>query len=963
MKAAMSVVLSFSCVLVALADQRTPIPAREALGIFRVPDDVRVELVAAEPDVIDPVALAFDERGRMYVVENRGYPTDDTGKGIVALLEDPDGDGYYDKRTVFADGFDFPNGVMPWKGGVIVTCAPDLLYLKDTDGDGRADHREVLLTGFAPGGSTQLRVSHPMLGIDNWIYLTNGLSGGEITDPSKPEMPAVNMGSLDGRYNPLTGVFETTAGQAQFGQAFDDHGNKFVCSNRKHIEHVVLQPADLARNPHANLSKTVAQIPDHGEAGRIYALSEARTTAFAHAGTFTAACGLVIFRGDAMPQYRGNAFVCDPTAALVHRDILEPADATFVAKRGELDKDFLATPDNWCRPVFLANGPDGALYMCDMYRATIEHPVYLPEEIRGSADFEGGKDCGRIYRITGKSGRHNVQTLDTRELEIIVEALNSGDGWVTTTAQRLLLERGGESTADLLRRVITHAESSGLARATALHLLHAQGKLTNADLAHASKDTAPMVREHALRLARTFVKDRAQLADAALPLAADPDARVRFVAALALGDAQDARGTEALARFAAAGLADEWDQAAALSGAHYDFAAFAMDCTTRADKQSPAFPAFVEALAHTLAVGQPPAISRAFIETILVDDTVAQPWQVAALRGTLQGALENSGFGAGPSALERVNARVADNAALRKRIGNVIATATAAIVDTGRSTDERVRAIELLGYTDFDTAGDALGNLIGPIAPPEVQVAAVQALSHLHDDRVAQFLAADAWGGFTAPVRSAAASALLATPQRTLAMLDAIERGAIPAWTIDPGTRKNLQEHRDEAIKTKARALFAEVKTVDRKKVYEDYKDCLALTPAAASGAQVFKDLCAQCHQFNGIGYAVGPDLTSIRSQPNESILMHVLMPNWLLEQGYENYTIETTDLETYSGIIKSQNESSITLKCPQGVEKTVSRTGIASIKTASKSLMPEELEKGMTKQQLRDLIGYLKGE
>lgn len=194
-------------------------------------------------------------------------------------------------------------------------------------------------------------------------------------------------------------------------------------------------------------------------------------------------------------------------------------------------------------------------------------------------------------------------------------------------------------------------------------------------------------------------------------------------------------------------------------------------------------------------------------------------------------------------------------------------------------------------------------------------------------------------------------------------MLDAIERGAIPAWTIDPSTRNNLQDHREEAIKTKARALFADVKTVDRKQVYEELKDCLTLAPQSNSGAQVFKDLCAQCHKFNNVGYDVGPDLTSIRSQPNEAILMHILNPNWILEQGFESYTVETSELETYTGIIKAQNESSISLRCPQGIEKTIARTDITAIKTASKSLMPEELEKGMTKQQMRDLIAYLRGE
>lgn len=962
MKTLTTILWLMGCVFAAFADQTAPIPAKDALGMFRVPENVRVELVAAEPEVIDPVAMAFDECGRLYVVENRGYPTDESGKGVVATLEDPDGDGYFDTRTVFADGFDFPNGIMPWKGGVIVTCAPNLLYLKDTDGDGCADVREILLSGFAPGGSTQLRVSHPMLGIDNWIYLTNGLSGGEITNPLRPDLPPVKMGSLDGRYNPLTGVFETTAGQAQFGQAFDDRGNKFVCSNRKHIEHVVLQPGDLARNPSAKLSKTVAPIPDHGEAGRIFALSEARTTAFAHAGTFTAACGLVIYRGDAMPQYRGNAFVCDPTAALVHRDILEPQGATFVAKRGEEGKDFLATPDNWCRPVFLANGPDGALYLCDMYRATIEHPVYLPEEVRGTADFEGGKDCGRIYRITGKNATGKARGIEAGPSAKLVRELASENGWTSDTAQRLLLE-GGDGVAERLRAALYKRGSSGVARAKALYLLHAFGKLPGEDLRAATQDPDPLVREHAMRLARVRVKDGQQLAELALPLMNDSDARVRFVAALALGDARDPRGTGPLAEFAANSVTDEWATAAALSGAGHDFSRFAMACVRQLDKSTPQAPEFIESIARTLAASQHPPVVRELLQTTLIDDARAEPWQTAALRGVLQGVLENASFGPDPSALKRVGDCIAGSARLENRIRFTIDHAKDSAGDGNLSVDARVRAIELLGYTDFDTAGAVLGALMAPIAPPEVQVAAVQALASMHDDRVAQFLATDAWGGFTAPVRSAATSALLATPKRTLALLDAIEHGAVPAWTIDPATRANLQSHRDEAIKEKARAQFAEVKTTDRKKVYEEYKDCLALAPQRASGAQVFKDLCAQCHQFNGVGYAVGPDLTSIRSQPNESILMHILMPNWLLEQGYENYTIETTSLETYSGIIKSQNASSVTLMCPLGVEKTIPRAEISSIKTASKSLMPEELEKGITKQQLRDLIGYLKGE
>src|SRR3954469_20362534 len=207
-----------SCGLQA-ADLDGPLSPQQSLQSFRTEPGLRVDLVAGEPLVGDPVAMAFDEVGRLFVVESRGYPTGPgPGKppaGVIAMLEDTDGDGRYDKRTVFADGLTFPNGLMPWKGGLIVTCAPDVLFLKDTNGDGRADLKKVLFTGFSTGGSTQLRVSHPTLGIDGWIYLTSGLTGGKVTSPEYPNHLPVDL-KTDFRFRPNTDQFEAAEGRAQY---------------------------------------------------------------------------------------------------------------------------------------------------------------------------------------------------------------------------------------------------------------------------------------------------------------------------------------------------------------------------------------------------------------------------------------------------------------------------------------------------------------------------------------------------------------------------------------------------------------------------------------------------------------------------------------------------------------------------------------------------------------------------
>ncbi len=366
---------------------------------------------------MSPCAMAFDERGRLFVAENRGYPnTANPPQGDIALLEDTDGDGRMDKRTVFADALTFPNGVMPWRGGIIVTCAPDVLFFKDTDGDGKADERKVLLTGFATSGSTQLRVNCPTLGPDGWIYFAAGLSGGDITSPEHPERPALKM-TADLRWNPQTGDIENADGRSQYGMSFDDFGRRFICMNRVPVQHVVLSSKMLARNPHLAFSETVQDCNERsvktglrggGDGVRLFPISANLTTADSHAGSFSAACAITIWRGGALPEkYRGCAFSCDPTGNLVHVDRLLPRGATFAAEPmfEKEQREFLASRDDWHRPVFLASGPDGALYICDMYRKTIEHPDYLPEEIRKRTDFESGKEMGRIWRVRaeGKS--------------------------------------------------------------------------------------------------------------------------------------------------------------------------------------------------------------------------------------------------------------------------------------------------------------------------------------------------------------------------------------------------------------------------------------------------------------------------------------------------------------------------------------------------------------------------------
>jgi len=981
-KAILSVILALflsglSCASAADADgSLTP---EQALASFKLEPGLQIELVAAEPLVANPVAIAFDERGRLFVAENRGYPTGPgPGKppvGVIAVLEDTDGDGRFDKRTVFADGLTFPNGVMPWKGGVLVTCAPDLLYLKDTDGDGRADVRQVVFTGFSTSGSTQLRVSHPTLGLDNWIYLTSGLTGGKITSPEYPNHAPVNS-KTDFRFRPGTDQFEVADGRGQFGLSFDDSGNRFVCMNRIQVQHVALPSRYLRRNPHLAFSETVQNCPEemtpdllnsHGAAARVYPISHNVTTADSHAGTFTAACGLMIYCARGLPpEDWGNAFSCEPTGNLVHRDTLVPAGATFIARRSSEKVEFLASNDDWFRPVFLTTGPDGAIYICDMYRKTIEHPDYLPDEVRKHTDFESGKGKGRIYRVTRIDAERpkKIALTDAPTRELCRELANP-NAWWRQTAQRLLIERQDATAVPLLKSALrsSHSAVQGL---HALYTLDGLGALDDAQIKRALTDKHSSVREHAIQLAEKRLPRIPASASLLSKLATDPEPRVRFQCALTLGEFEGPEVIPALAQIAARDAADPWARAAVLSsaGARADalWRALALAGSRMKDGNDP----LMFELGRILGAGQP----REYLLGLLKELTAPnQPQPVASQLAALSGfadGLRSRGLGRGDSSsfMSLLPEDAGAEAPLRQEITSLLETARSLVIDVAQNVSVRLSAAKLLAQADFSRAGEALLSLLRSQQPVELQRAAIRSLAQMPGEQPAPArLTRERWQTFTPPVREAIMSALLSQPRHLPALLSAVEAGAVPVSAVDSARRKQLMQNRDGAIAQRAEALFKNFQSGDRMKVYEDYKSILSLKAEARNGREIFKKNCASCHRLDREGIPVGPDLFGIRNQPKEVILLHIIIPEYEILPAFVNYVIETRDGRTLSGIIGSETDEKVTLRRALGEEDLVPRANIASIASTGLSLMPQELEKNISRQEMADLLGYLKGE
>jgi putative membrane-bound dehydrogenase-like protein len=982
----------------ALAPRAAPLTPAQALTAFQLEPGLRIELVASEPMIESPVALAFDERGRLYVAENRGYPTGPgPGKppaGRIALLLDTDGDGRMDRRVDFADGLTYPNGVMPWRGGVIVTCAPEVLFLRDTNGDGRADERRVLFKGFATSGSTQLRVSHPTLSIDNWIYLTSGLTGGRVTAPTEPGRAPVVLGRTDFRFRPDGQEWEAADGGAQYGQTFDEFGRRFICYNRVHVQHVVIASRALRRNPNFAFSETVENCPaemmpeplkGHGSAARLFPISRNVTTADSHAGTFTAACAVTVYRGTGLPaSFRGGVFACDPTGNLVHFDRLEPRNATFTARRAREGSEFLASRDDWFRPVFLAHGPDGALYVCDMYRKTIEHPEYLPVEIRKRTDFDSGRTMGRIWRVIRDDVRPDeIRGLRQLDLGImptpqLCAMLRNPDAWRCDTAHRLLLERKDPASIRPLGAIVADSTAPPAAVVHALHLLEANAALGDNLIRLALKHGSPPVREHALRRAEPRLAGAARWLADVLPLVDDENARVRFQAAIALGAAgagvesppeEGAAAhthdtvTAALARIAARDGADRWMRAAVFSA----IAGREVGIVTALRRRTPRGGTLPTELLGELGrlIGACPAPLRLLgLEAILQGEPQFEPAERACL---LTGLAEAARARLGPTVGDDILSALVDigseRHALSEPLRLLVEFTKRSALDHERPIEERLAAVRLLGVAGYLQAGEVLLRLVDPGEPMVLQVAAVRALGSDRDPRVARsLLAAGRFGAYALSVRDEVVSALFGRVEHLAGVMDAVESGRLPRSVIDAQRRRVLVQNKDPNVRDRAERLFGAVER-DRAKVYDDYKDVLKLPANPGNGRTVFRRECASCHRLDQDGHTVGPDLFGIRNQPKPAILLHLLVPDLEITPGFAAYSISTTDGRVLTGLITSETPTSLTLRQPLGKEDTILRAEIEEISAGKQSLMPQGLEKTITRQELADLLAYLKGE
>ncbi len=998
-----AICLALTIVLSALGEEPSiPLPDKfprvppqepaEAVKTFECQHGFSMQLVAAEPLVMDPVDMAYDEDGRGYVVEMRDYPFPEEKNaepkvflGQVRLLVDDDGDGRMDRSTVFADQLAWPTSVCCWKGGVFVAAAPDIWYFKDTNGDGKADVRRKVFSGFSRY-NVQAIMNNMKWGLDHRIYGSAAGNGGIVKQAGDEHAgeKGVSLARRDFRFDPITEKLEATSGGERYGNCFDDWGNRFLCNIRNPVQHVVLPAHYLARNPHLVVPRTVNDVAESGDQLRVFRISEPEAwrtyraqrwsldrvnyprSELIGAGFWTSSSGATVYRGGAYGDaFRDNVFIGEVAGNLVHRQILTRDGVTFKSRRADPDTEFVRSTDSWFRPVNFVNGPDGCLHVLDMYRETIEHPWSIPDDIKAKLDLSSGNDRGRIWRITPPGfelakALPKFPKLSKATTAELVATLESPHSWWRETAHRLIYERQDKSAENDLRKMLRDSEIPQ-ARVHALWSLAGLGVLLRDDITRAAMDENPGVVINALQLEEanqklpgrisTSVDDghRAERENASLA--------IRFQKALSLGSFEN--NQYELARLAERDAGDPWMRQAILSSSlqsaelllarllekrRFEHRAGGVELVrelafavgARGDKTQ------LDSLLKTL--GQQPED----VPTYLQNAAVAGLARGCKLRGQSLATLLNT----------------ADSAA-QARITKLMQEAAVVGADTTRSPVERVPAMELFPFFPWDHVSTPLFAALGPQEPPEVQRTALKIMASRDEKEVASELISR-WKQLTPPVREEGMTILLSRPVWLPLVVEALEQGNIPAGQLSIPHRARILAAADKALVARAEKILGPAASSPRKEIVEKYRlvlGKLSETKTAGDftqGALVYRRECANCHQLGKEGFAVGPNLATIRHRSPQEILIHVLDPNREVSPDFVEYSVLLTDGRTLTGLIASETDAGLTLRRSEGKEDAILRREIEEITSSGKSLMPEGVEQKVTPEQMADLVAFL---
>ncbi len=965
-----------------LAERLPRIPAHEpadAQETFRLQHGFSLELVASEPDVVDPVDAAFDENGRMYVVEMRDYPFLPEQRpekyvkrqperwGSVRLLEDVDGDGKYEKSTVFADKLNWPQSVCCYDGGVFVISPPGLWYFKDTDGDGVADVRKNVLEGFSlqnvQGLSNGLEWS-----FDHGIYWAGGTSGAALV---KGEQPLFKVSRQDLRLNAKTQDVEAVSGGQQFGHSFDDWGNRYVCNNSNHLQQVVVPARYLNRNPQLSVTNALRTIAAEGAAAPVFRISppepwrivrtarraadpkfasRAPQTELVATGFFTSATGVTVYRGGVYPpEFQGNVFIGDVGGNLVHRKRLDANGIANIGTRTEEGIEFLASTDNWFRPTNFVNAPDGTLYVLDMYWETIEHPASIPEDIKEHLDLESGNDRGRIYRLVSPGmQRFTPPKLGNVHGAELAQALESPHGWVRETAHRLIWERQDKNCVPRLKTLVKSGKTPQ-SRILALWSLEGLDQLTTDDVIAALKDSDAHVREQAVRLSEEFADMPDAIVNAVAALINDPDPRVQWQVAFSLGAFRHPVAVKALLEMAQASANNADMRLAILTS----IPSFAVEFTQQmlSNPGTSGSPLARDAIT-LIASGQDTGDITQMLASIFTAKLT--PAARLGLMTAVSEGLQRRG-----TSLPALVASSEVTQETRQQFETWLAETRELAESAQAPVAQRLAALNVLAGISGSDVTALFVALLDPQTPPTLQERAGRALAASNDAAALDSLLAK-WRALGPQTRRSAIDQLTQSAAGADLLLKGLEEQTIRSAELDRDKQQLLLNFPNPKLKERAASLLGGAGS-NRKLVVDQYQSALNLSGDALRGKAVYSKICIQCHRAGSEGHAVGPDLASVQNKSPDDLVVAILDPNRESQASYISYTAVTLNGRVATGIIAAESAASLTLRRAEAKEDQVLRDQLDELLSNGVSLMPEGLEKDLSPQQIADVIAFIK--
>jgi len=961
----------------------------DLLDSFVIHPDFNLDLVASEPLVFDPVEMKFDENGDAFVLEMPGYPLGDAESRLV-MLKDEDEDGIYDKRLVYANDLGVATSFEPYLEGFLVASPPKLLWLIDTNKDGIADERKIIMDGFS-NDNLQHNFNGLAYGLDNWIYAANGGNSGKPYFITKPEN-VLDLRNGDLRINletqQLARVGQSSGG---FKISFDQWGHLFETHNTKHISQLVFEDRYTENLP-GNPSNALVNISNHEENGssRIYPIGE-QVTRLNHpeqSGYISGSSGITFYNGGIFPkQFDSCIFVADCVLNLIHVDILSKNGTSFEASRLQDKLEFLASKDRSFRPVNMAVGPDGALYVIDMHREVIEHPEWIPDELEVSMDLDSGKEKGRIYRITPKNySTPPTKILSVKDPKSLVASLKGKTQWERITVQRLLVTNKLKDATPYLIAQLKNSENP-LARLHSLWTLEGLNELTISLLMEGLTDESSNIRENAIKIAETKLNKNTSLIDTILELTKDEDANVSMQAALTLGTLNDKNYQDykeeilkALTDQLAKNENDIWSIRAIASGLQRQPVTFIQTQLVNSNNIANSNFQVVEILAELVGnklnhhqtaflIGEinKNELDLGYATHIL--DALSRGWQ----RGT-HSKSDPNGAQEMELALEfiekegntsSINAsgklRQASGLTPSSKIGSLLRKAAASVLNGDNTAKQRLADLQLIGLDEFDKREQLLYQMLDSKMPLVLQKEALIQLQNSNKHTIAPKLL-EHWKTLGPEARKEATDILLYKSYNHDLLLSAMENGQVNLgeFNLDLERRRVLLFSKDDALRKRAEALFSDAGVVQRKEAIENMRPALTLKGNAVMGRDVFSRVCASCHMYDKLGVEVGPTLTEIHRKSKETLLYDILDPNAAVNTAYLNHKLTTNNGNIFTGLIYRETDNEIGLRMNGGVTKTIKKVDIESLESLGTSYMLEGLEESMNQQEMADLLTFL---